>query len=63
MSTKKESTLVTAEQLSLILNVSEFTIKKLARSKELPFTYSKGKIVFSMESVFARLKELEGGAA
>ena len=63
MSTKKESALFTAEQLSLILNVSEFTIKKLARSKELPFTCSKGKILFSLESVLARFKELEGGAA
>jgi hypothetical protein len=60
---KKESTLVTAEQLSLILNISEFTVRKLARSKEIPCRYIKGKIVFSLESVLARFKELEGGAA
>jgi hypothetical protein len=60
---KEESTLVTAEQLSLLLNVSEFTIKKLARLKELPSTYAKGKIVFPLEKILDRLKELEGGAA
>jgi hypothetical protein len=61
--TKKETSLVNAEQLSLILNISEFTIKKLARSKELPCSHINGKIVFSIESVLARFKELEGGAA
>jgi hypothetical protein len=60
---KKETSLVNAEQLSLILNISEFTIKKLARSKEIPCNYINGRIVFSMESVLARFKELEGGAA
>jgi len=60
---KKESTLVTAEQLSLILNISEFTVKKLARLRELPCKYEKGKIVFSLECVLARFKELEGGVA
>jgi hypothetical protein len=59
----EESTLVTAEQLSLLLNVSEFTIKKLARLKEIPSGHVKGKIVFSLDSVIARFKELEGGAA
>jgi hypothetical protein len=60
---KEETTLITAEQLSLILNISEFTVKKLARSKEIPCNYTKGKIVFNLESVLARCKELEGGAA
>lgn len=60
---KKETALVTAEQLSLLLNVSEFTVKKLARSKEIPCRHAKGRIVFSLESVLARFKELEGGAA
>jgi len=60
---EKESTLITAEQLSLALNISEFTVKKLARSKEIPCKHSKGRIVFSLESVLDRFKELEGGAA
>jgi len=53
---------ITAEQLSIMLNISEFTVKKLARSKEIPCNYIKGKIVFSMDKVLARFKELEGGA-
>jgi hypothetical protein len=60
---KKESTLVTVEQLSLLLNISEFTVKKLARLKEIPCNYIKGRIVFDLESVLERFKELEGGAA
>jgi len=63
---KEESskfTLVSAEQLSLILNISEFTVRKLARLKELPSNYSSGKLVFPLEEVFARFKNLEGGAA
>jgi hypothetical protein len=59
---KEESTLITAEQLSLLLNVSEFTIKKLARLKELPSNTIKGRILFSLESIFDRFEELEGGA-
>jgi len=63
---KEESskfTLVSAEQLSLILNISEFTVRKLARLKEIPSKYSGGKLVFSLEEVLARFKNLEGGAA
>jgi len=65
MKEREESkiTLVTAEQLSLMLGISEFTVKKLARSKEIPCNYVKGKIVFSIDKVISRLKELEGGAA
>jgi len=55
--------LITAEQLSLILGISEFTVKKLARSKEIPCKHVKGRIVFSIDKILERLKELEGGAA
>ena len=60
---KKESTLVTAEQLSLILGVSEFTVKKLARLKEIPSAHKNGKIVFCLESIIEWFRDLEGGAA
>ena len=59
---KKESTkvtLFTAEQLAVILSINEFTLKKLARIKEIPCIYKSGKIVFSLDSVLARFKELE----
>jgi len=41
MKEEPKITLVTAEQLSLILNISEFTVRKLARSKEIPCSYIK----------------------
>ena len=56
-------TLFTTEQLAFILNINEFTLKKLARTKQIPCIYKSGKIVFSLDSVLARFKELEGGAA
>ena len=56
-------TLITAEQLSLMLGISEFTLKKLARSKIIPCNYVKGRIFFDIEKVLALFKELEGGAA
>jgi len=62
----KESTkvtLFTVEQLALILSINEFTLKKLARTKEIPCIHKKGRILFSLESVLSRFKELEGGAA
>jgi len=63
MTMKKELTLITAEQLAIILNINEFTLKKLARTKELPCIHKSGRILFSLDSVLARFKELEGGAA
>jgi len=60
---KEETTLITAEQLSFILSISEFTVRKLARLKEIPCIHKKGKIVFSLESVLTHFKDLEGGAA
>jgi len=62
-STKKEVALLTTEQLSLILSINEFTLKKLARTKEIPCVYKKGRILFCLDSVITRFKELEGGAA
>jgi len=60
---EKERTLFTAEQLEGILSINEFTLKKLARTKEIPCMHKSGRIVFSLDSVLARFKELEGGAA
>lgn len=57
------SRLVSAEELSRILNISEFTIKKLARNKELPCEYVKRRPQFSLERLFEYFKELEGGGA
>jgi hypothetical protein len=61
-STKKDLTLFTTEQLALVLSINEFTLKKLARTKQIPCIYKGGRIVFSLDSILTRFKELEGGA-
>jgi hypothetical protein len=55
---------LTAAELSLILNISESTVKKLVRNKELPCGYTKNhQLRFDLESVLKYFRELEGGAA
>ena len=60
---KKSPNLLNAEQLSLILGISEFTIKKLAKSKELPCTYTNRRPQFSLNTLIRYFERLEGGAA
>ena len=60
---KEISNPLTAEQLSLILNISEFTIKKLAKANELPCTYVKRQPLFCLSELRRHFQELEGGAA
>ena len=60
---KEKSSLLTAEQLSTLLNVSEFTIKKLARSKELPCVYINRRPRFNLKKLLAFFERMEGGAA
>jgi len=55
--------LITAEQLSLILNISEFTVKKLARAKELPCTFINRRPHFDLDVILKYFDKLEGGAA
>jgi hypothetical protein len=54
---------LTAEELSLILDVSESTIQKMARTKQLPCTYVNRKPSFDFERLLRYFRELEGGAA
>jgi hypothetical protein len=60
---KKKRILLNAEQLSLVLNISEFTVKKLARDKELPCAYVNRRPQFDMDALFRHFKKLEGGGA
>jgi len=61
---KKElSSLLTAEELSLVLNISETTIKKLAKAKDLPCVYVNRSPRFSLNMLIKHFKKLEGGAA
>jgi hypothetical protein len=52
-----------AEQLALILNISEFTVKKLAKDGELPCMYVNRRPQFNMDELLRHFQELEGGAA
>jgi len=55
--------LLTAEQLSIILNISEFTVKRLAREQELPCIFINRRPRFCLGTVIKYLEKLEGGAA
>jgi excisionase family DNA binding protein len=54
---------LSAEELSLILGISEFTIKKLARSGELPCVFINRRPRFDLESLLAYFEKLEGVSA
>jgi len=52
-----------AEQMSHILNISEQTVKKLAKGMEIPCSFVNRRPVFSWDALIRRFQELEGGAA
>ena len=60
---KKEKNLLNSEQLSLILNISEFTVKKLARARELPCIFVNRRPQFNLDVILKHFEKLEGGAA
>ena len=57
------SQLLTAEQLSVILNVSASTIEKLAKTKQLPGKLIKRRYHFDVNALLRHFRTLEGGAA
>jgi len=52
-----------AEQLSLILNISEKTVKQLAKNKELPSVFVNRSPHFNWNDLISHFQVLEGGAA
>ena len=54
---------LTINELSLIFNVKEITIKKLEKDKQIPSIREKNKIFFDFDAVLAHLRKLERGAA
>jgi len=60
---RKNPVIINSEQLALILGISEFTVRKLAREKEIPCTYVNRRPQFSMDAVLKYFRKLEGGAA
>jgi len=63
MQEKKNPLILNAEQMSLILNISEKTLKKLAKANEIPCAFVNRRLQFKLEEVIRRFQELEGGAA
>jgi hypothetical protein len=63
MQEEKNPLILNAEQMSLILNISEKTLKKLAKAKEIPCAFVNRRLQFKLEEVVRRFQELEGGAA
>ena len=61
--TNNLTTSLTAQELSILLNVSEFTIKELARIGELPCRYVGRRPMFDLKNVQELLEKLQGGAA
>lgn len=57
---KKKPVLLNAEQLSLVLNISEFTVKKLAREKEIPCTFKNRRPQFNMDIMIKYFEKVEG---
>lgn len=60
---KELSNLLTVEELSGILNISEFTIKELARSRQLPCVYVNRRPRFNLDTLLRFFRQLEGGVA
>ena len=52
-----------AAQLSVILGISESTVKRLARNKEIPCEHEKKRPRFRLEALLDYFERLEGGAA
>jgi len=63
MQEKQNLQILNAEQLSLILNISEKTIKKLAKEKEIPATFVNRRPQFNWNDIIDHFQILEGGAA
>jgi excisionase family DNA binding protein len=62
MEEKREHPL-TAEEVSVILGISEFTVKALAKAGDLPCVYENRRARFSAEELLEHLARLEREAA
>jgi hypothetical protein len=63
MQENKNPLILNAEQMSVILNISEQTVKKLAKDREIPCTFVNRRPQFEWAVLVKRFYELEGGAA
>ena len=60
---EKNTDILSAEQLSLILDVSIKTLKKLAMDNELPSEVVNRQLVFRFHALVQHFERLERGAA
>jgi len=63
MQEKKNPLILNAEQMSIILNISKKTVKKLVKDREIPCTFINRRPQFEWNVLVKHFKELEGGAA
>jgi len=63
MQEKRNPQILNAKQVSLILNISEQTVKKLAKEKELPCDVINRRPYFNWNVLVGHFHDLEGGAA
>jgi len=63
MQEKQNPQILNAGQVSLILNISEKTVKQLAKEKELPCVFVNRRPHFNWNDLLIHFQELEGGAA
>jgi hypothetical protein len=59
----KKETVLSLEQLGLILGISIITAKKLVKEGELPCKYVKRRPVIRLDALIRRFEQLSGGAA
>ena len=63
MQEKKNPQILNVEQMSLILNISEKTVKKLAKNNEIPCVFVNRRPQFEWDVIIKHFEQLEGGAA
>ena len=54
---------LTVAELALVLDISEFTIKKLARAGELPYRVMNRRMTFDLAALLEYFRGLERGTA
>ena len=53
---------MTVGELALVLNIHEETIKKLAKTKQIPYFHHENRMYFNFTTVLDHFKLLEEGA-
>jgi len=63
MQEKNQPKTLSAAEMSLVLNISEQTLKKLAKAREIPCVFINRRPRFKWDDIIQHFKLLEGGAA